>query len=100
MMSSSSPTTSTKEKQVNGPTKYEYTSQKFIPRYSGPSENDMTPDQQSIRQSILKSRPHTGLSGPFGPWLAVPAIARPSQELGRVVRYETSLTMRGTYDRS
>eukprot|EP00571_Detonula_confervacea_P008310 CAMPEP_0172325590 /NCGR_PEP_ID=MMETSP1058-20130122/54444_1 /TAXON_ID=83371 /ORGANISM="Detonula confervacea, Strain CCMP 353" /LENGTH=217 /DNA_ID=CAMNT_0013042179 /DNA_START=213 /DNA_END=866 /DNA_ORIENTATION=- len=54
----------------------------------------MTAEQQTLRQSILASRPRTGLSGPFGPWLAVPAIAQPSQELGRTVRYETSLSMR------
>jgi 4-carboxymuconolactone decarboxylase len=54
----------------------------------------MTPDQIALRQSILESRPRTGLSGPFGPWLAVPSIARPSQELGRVVRYETGLSRR------
>lgn len=54
----------------------------------------MTTEQKDLRQSILESRPRTGLSGPFGPWLAVPPIARPSQELGRVVRFETSLNMR------
>ena len=54
----------------------------------------MTPEQQSIRQSILNSRPNTGLSGPFGPWLSIPSIARPSQELGRTVRYGTSLSSR------
>ena len=54
----------------------------------------MTPEQQSIRQSILDSRPNTGLAGPFGPWLSIPSIARPSQELGRSVRYGTSLSMR------
>lgn len=36
----------------------------------------------------------TGLAGPFGPWLSNTAIARPSQELGRVVRYETSYALR------
>lgn len=54
----------------------------------------MTEEQKCLRQAILESRPRTGLSGPFGPWLAVPSIARPSQELGRIVRYETSLSMR------
>mmetsp|Transcript_54002 Transcript_54002/g.114707 ORF Transcript_54002/g.114707 Transcript_54002/m.114707 type:complete len:241 (+) Transcript_54002:36-758(+) len=73
---------------------YEPTSPHFHPRYAGPPPDDMTSEQRSLRQSILESRPRTGLSGPFGPWLAVPAIARPSQELGRTVRYETSLSMR------
>ena len=54
----------------------------------------MTEEQEHLKQSILESRPRTGLSGPFLPWLAVPKIARPSQELGKVVRYETSLSMR------
>ena len=73
---------------------YEPTSSGFLPRYNGPPPEDMTPQQLSLRRTILASRPHTGLSGPFGPWLSVPAIASPSQELGRVVRYETSLTRR------
>ena len=81
-------TISTKEKE------YAPTSHNFQPRYSGPSPNQMTPEQQSIRQSILNSRPNTGLSGPFGPWLSIPSIARPSQELGRTVRYGTSLSSR------
>jgi hypothetical protein len=35
-----------------------------------------------------------GLSGPFGLWLSLPAIAGPSQELGRAVRYGTLLLSR------
>ncbi len=73
---------------------YTPTSTTFRPRYDGPSSENMTPQQTALRNSILKSRPRTGLSGPFGPWLAVPSIAGPSQELGRIVRYETSLSMR------
>ena len=70
------------------------TSTTFQPRYTGPSPENMTPEQTALRKSILESRPRTGLSGPFGPWLAVPSIAGPSQQLGRTVRYETSLSMR------
>lgn len=70
------------------------TSAIFQPRYNGPHPENMTPQQTALRNSILESRPRTGLSGPFGPWLAVPSIAGPSQELGRIVRYETSLSMR------
>lgn len=70
------------------------TSTSFTSRYNGPSPENMTPQQTALRNSILESRPRTGLSGPFGPWLAVPSIAGPSQELGRKVRYETSLSMR------
>ncbi len=70
------------------------TSTTFQPRYNGPLPENMTPQQTALRNSILESRPRTGLSGPFGPWLAVPSIAGPSQELGRIVRYETSLSMR------
>lgn len=70
------------------------TSSNFRPRYAGPSPESMTPAQLALRRSILASRPGTGLSGPFGPWLAVPDIAAPSQELGRTVRYDTSLSRR------
>jgi len=73
---------------------YEPTSSHFKPRYTGPSPGEMTEEQKSLRASILASRPHTGLSGPFGPWIAVPEIARPSQELGRTLRYGTSLSAR------
>lgn len=90
IMSSSSKNDPGSEK----PNKYEPTSPRFQPRYTGPSPDEMTPEQQALRDSILTSRPRTGLSGPFGPWMGVPAIAQPSQELGRTVRYETSLSMR------
>ena len=66
----------------------------FIPRYTGPQQqrdDEWTEEQRSIRDEILRSRPRTGLNGPFGPWLAVPSIARPASELGRVCRYGTSL---------
>ena len=63
-------------------------------RYSGPRTSEMTPEQLSIRDSILSSRPTTGLSGPFGPWIAAPKIAGPAQQLGSAVRYGTSLSVR------
>lgn len=65
-----------------------------VPRYNGPSLGDMTDKQKEIRDAILKSRPRTGLSGPFGPWLAVPEIAEPASMLGKVCRYGTSLSLR------
>lgn len=71
-----------------------YTSRNFIPRYTGPPEEIMTNEQRQIRQLILETRPRTGLSGPFGPWLAVPEIANPAQLLGRACRYGTSLSFR------
>jgi 4-carboxymuconolactone decarboxylase len=70
------------------------TSKDFVPRYVGPPESEMTETQKEIRDAIVKSRPRTGLSGPFGPWLAVPDIAQPAQALGRACRYGTSLTFR------
>jgi 4-carboxymuconolactone decarboxylase len=70
------------------------TSRDFVPRYSGPSEDEMTAEQKEIRDGILKSRPGTGLSGPFGPWLAVPEIAQPAQALGRACRYGTSMSFK------
>jgi hypothetical protein len=64
----------------------------FTPRYVGPSNDEMTPEQGRIRDEIVATRKRTGLSGPFGPWLAIPAIADPAQRLGRACRYETSLS--------
>lgn len=74
--------------------RHEYTSRSFVPRYTGPPEDSMTEEQKRIRQLILETRPRTGLSGPFGPWLAVPDIANPAQLLGRACRYGTSLSFR------
>jgi 4-carboxymuconolactone decarboxylase len=73
---------------------YANKSSDLVPRYNGPSEQEMTEEQAEIRQSILASRPGTGLHGPFGPWLAIPSIARPAQQLGQACRYGTSLTKR------
>jgi 4-carboxymuconolactone decarboxylase len=73
---------------------YANKSSNLVPRYNGPSEQEMTEEQAEIRRSILASRPGTGLHGPFGPWLAIPSIARPAQQLGEACRYGTSLTKR------
>jgi 4-carboxymuconolactone decarboxylase len=70
------------------------TSTDFVPRYTGPSEDELTDEQRRIRQEILGSRPRTGWRGPFGPWLAVPEIAEPAQRLGRALRYGTQLSFR------
>ena len=78
-------------RKMSSQQQYVPTSTRFQPRYTGPSK--LTREQETLRQTILESRPRTGLSGPFLPWLAVPKIAWPSQELGKVVRYETSLSM-------
>ena len=64
------------------------------PRYNGPLVDEMNPKQKEIYDYILKSRPRTGLSGPFGPWLAVPEIAEPASQLGKACRYDTSLSFR------
>jgi 4-carboxymuconolactone decarboxylase len=90
--------TKTEEEKTNEkestttPFDYPRTSVGFEPRYAGPSEDDMTEDQRQIRDAIVATRKRTGLSGPFGPWLAIPAIADPAQSLGRACRYETSLS--------
>jgi 4-carboxymuconolactone decarboxylase len=65
-----------------------------VPRYNGPSLEEMTDQQKDIREAILKSRPRTGLNGPFGPWLSVPEIAAPASTLGKSCRYDTSLSFR------
>jgi len=70
------------------------TSSAYMPRYSGPALEEMNEAQLRIRHKILASRKGTGLSGPFGPWLAIPEIADPAQELGRACRYGTSLSFR------
>lgn len=54
----------------------------------------MTHKQKEIHDYIIGSRPGTGLSGPFGPWLAVPEIAEPASRLGKACRYDTSLSVR------
>lgn len=72
--------------------KYQGTSSKFQARYNGPPSDKLTPPQKEIQAAILKSRPNTGLSGPFGPWLSNPSICKPAQELGKVCRYDTSLS--------
>ena len=64
------------------------------PRYNGPQPNEMNDRQKEIHDYILRSRPTTGLSGPFGPWLAIPEIAEPASQLGRACRYDTSLSSR------
>ena len=63
-------------------------------RYTGPRDDEMTPQQHALQQEIIDTRPRTGLAGPFGPWLAVPAVAAPSIALGTVCRSGTSLTPR------
>ena len=66
----------------------------YVPRYAGPPEHELTEPQRAIRAAILRTRPGTGLRGPFGPWLAAPAIAEPAQALGKACRYGTSLSLR------
>lgn len=73
---------------------YANTSSDYVPRYTGPEESEMTPAQIEIRDAILATRKRTGLSGPFGPWMAVPQIAQPAQALGSACRYGTSLSFR------
>ena len=62
------------------------------PRYLGPEPSAMSVEQCAVYDEIAGSRT-TGVRGPFGPWLAAPAIAQPAQTLGRVCRYETSLSL-------
>lgn len=82
--------------QGNTAEQYQYinTSSGFRARYNGPPVEDMNEAQLEIRSKILESRKGTGLSGPFGPWLAIPEVAEPAQELGRACRYGTSLSFR------
>jgi 4-carboxymuconolactone decarboxylase len=74
------------------PCHHVYTAAHLQPRFTGPKDAEMTLEQRDIRDAILASRPRTGLSGPFGPWLAVPTICQPAQQLGRACRYGTSLS--------
>eukprot|EP00514_Thraustochytrium_sp_LLF1b_P010255 CAMPEP_0184547022 /NCGR_PEP_ID=MMETSP0199_2-20130426/5312_1 /TAXON_ID=1112570 /ORGANISM="Thraustochytrium sp., Strain LLF1b" /LENGTH=174 /DNA_ID=CAMNT_0026941469 /DNA_START=31 /DNA_END=551 /DNA_ORIENTATION=+ len=59
-------------------------------RFQRPQELDAS--QQQVLDEIQRTR-STGLKGPFGPWLANPALAQAAQTLGRIVRYETSLPL-------
>ena len=61
-------------------------------RYNGPPIETLTSEQIAIRNSILATRKGTGLSGPFGPWLANPSLANHAQLLGKFCRYDTSLS--------
>jgi 4-carboxymuconolactone decarboxylase len=60
-------------------------------RYTGPARDDMSPAQAAIYDEIARTRPRTGVRGPFKPWLANPGLADGAQRFGRVVRFETSL---------
>jgi 4-carboxymuconolactone decarboxylase len=57
-------------------------------RFSGPVKDEMSADMTEIYEEIEKSRPGTGIKGPFGPWLASPGFCGAAQNLGRVCRYE------------
>lgn len=96
LVSSNAPEKRKAEGDNNGgaPKKHKNSSSGFVARYAGPSEEECTPEQKKIRDDIVASRPRTGLSGPFGPWLAVPGIAQPAQALGKACRYDTSLGFR------
>jgi 4-carboxymuconolactone decarboxylase len=73
---------------------WEPTSRDFVPRYTGPPDDELSKQQIEIRDAILATRKGTGLRGPFGPWLSAPDIAQPAQALGRACRYGTSLSFR------
>ena len=60
------------------------TSREFVPRYAGPSENEMTDVQKEIRDAIVKSRPRTGLSGVRACFQSL------SEKLAVVVMYATT----------
>ena len=94
IMSSSSSSDKKRKENPNVEQEWKPTSKGFSPRYQGPLDSEMTAEQISIRDAILASRPGTGLNGPFGPWLAVPAVAQPAQSLGKACRYGTSLSRR------
>ena len=87
-ISNNGPTTMSTEKSHNT------TTTTATPRFTGPPIHQMTKEQKQTYDNIIKSRPTTGISGPFQVWLSVPKIANPSQELGKVCRYDTSLSKR------
>lgn len=60
-------------------------------RYAGPRREQMDEAQAAIYDEIARTRPRTGVRGPFRPWLANPALADGAQRLGRAVRFGTSL---------
>lgn len=88
------PLTKRKASSSTSPGDHVYTSRDFVPRYEGPSLDEMSDRQREIRDAIVASRPRTGIAGPFGPWIGVPDIAEPAQELGRACRYGTTLSFR------
>ncbi|KAJ1628556.1 carboxymuconolactone decarboxylase [Pavlovales sp. CCMP2436] len=60
-------------------------------RYAGPAREQMSEAQAAVYDEIARTRPRTGVRGPFRPWLANPGLADGAQRLGRVCRFETSL---------
>jgi len=64
-----------------------------LARFRGPPQASLTVAQRRVQEDILRTRT-TGLNGPFGPWLANAELAQAAQTLGRIARYETSLSPR------
>jgi 4-carboxymuconolactone decarboxylase len=54
----------------------------------------MNAQQRAIYESILGTRGGTWFHGPFDPMLHQPRLAEPAQQLGKFLRYDTSLAPR------
>jgi len=64
------------------------------PRYKGPEAASLDPTQKAIYEEIDRTRTTSATRGPYLPWLASPALADAAQNLGRICRYETTLSQR------
>lgn len=65
-----------------------------VPRYKGPSLENMNTAQRKIYDDIARTRSTGAARGPFGVWISSPDLADASQNLGRICRYETSFSQR------
>ena len=64
-------------------------------RYKGPAPSDMDDAQKTVYEEISRTRTTSVERGSYMPWLSSPALADAAQNLGRVCRYETSLSQMG-----
>src|SRR5271169_5366674 len=55
---------------------------------------DLTARQQQLYDDIMRTRPRSGLSGPFSVWIHTPEIAEPADRLASCFRVSPKLDKR------
>ena len=56
--------------------------------------DDLNPRQQKLYDDIMRTRPRSGLSGPFSVWIHTPDIAEPADRLANCFRVAPKLDKR------